>query len=95
MQLQDALDRFHQYRKVFKTTGVRLTFSLPRQHSLQHYARMIRLFGAPNGLCSSITESKHIKAVKEPWCCRSSLLISCKPQQNNKPSNTTAQWSLC
>ncbi|KAN0111280.1 hypothetical protein V8E52_008655 [Russula decolorans] len=26
-----------------------------------------RLFGAPNGLCSSITESKHIKAVKEPW----------------------------
>ncbi|KAG1755316.1 hypothetical protein EDD22DRAFT_751299, partial [Suillus occidentalis] len=24
-------------------------------------------FGAPNGLCSSITESKHIKAVKEPW----------------------------
>jgi len=28
---------------------------------------MIRLFGAPNGLCSSITEVKHIKAVKEPW----------------------------
>ncbi|KAG1817222.1 uncharacterized protein BJ212DRAFT_1480446 [Suillus subaureus] len=25
------------------------------------------LFGAPNGLCSSITEGKHIKAVKEPW----------------------------
>ncbi|KAH9046933.1 hypothetical protein EDB84DRAFT_1586692 [Lactarius hengduanensis] len=24
---------------------------------------------APNGLCSSITESKHIKAVKEPWRC--------------------------
>jgi len=22
---------------------------------------------SPNGLCSSITESKHIKAVKEPW----------------------------
>jgi len=28
---------------------------------------MIQLFGAPNGLCSSITESKHIKAIKEPW----------------------------
>ncbi|KAF9469995.1 hypothetical protein BDZ94DRAFT_1329827 [Collybia nuda] len=25
------------------------------------------MFGAPNGLCSSITESKHIKAVKELW----------------------------
>ena len=30
---------------------------------------MIQLFGTPNGLCSSITESKHIKAVKEPWHC--------------------------
>jgi hypothetical protein len=28
---------------------------------------LIHLFGAPNGLCSSITESKHIKAVKQPW----------------------------
>jgi hypothetical protein len=28
---------------------------------------LVRLFGAPNGLCSSITESKHIRAVKEPW----------------------------
>ncbi|KAH9975649.1 hypothetical protein BJV74DRAFT_862382 [Russula compacta] len=36
-------------------------------HSLEHYRRNIQLFGAPNGLCSSITESKHIKAVKEPW----------------------------
>ncbi|KAG2358510.1 hypothetical protein BDR07DRAFT_1294809, partial [Suillus spraguei] len=25
-------------------------------------------FGVPNGLCSSITEFKHIKAVKERWC---------------------------
>jgi hypothetical protein len=24
-------------------------------------------FGAPNRLCSSIIEAKHIKAVKEPW----------------------------
>jgi hypothetical protein len=41
--------------------------SLPRQHSLIHYRRLIQMFGAPNGLCSSITESKHIKAVKKPW----------------------------
>jgi uncharacterized protein with von Willebrand factor type A (vWA) domain len=32
-----------------------------------HYAELIRSFGAPNGICSSITEAKHIKAVKEPW----------------------------
>ncbi|KAG2112034.1 uncharacterized protein F5147DRAFT_744677 [Suillus discolor] len=67
VRIQDALDRFHHYRNVFESTGVVFTFSLPRQHSCSHYALLIRLFGAPNGLCSFITETKHIKAVKEPW----------------------------
>jgi hypothetical protein len=66
--LEDALERFHKYRQIFQKCGVRPTgFNLPRQHSLIHYYQLIRAFGAPNGLCSSITESKHIKAVKEPW----------------------------
>src|SRR6202789_352270 len=67
-QLQNALDRYHAYRKIFQECGVRTGgFNLPRQHSLLHYLQLIRAFGAPNGLCFSITESKHIKAVKEPW----------------------------
>ncbi|KAJ7238115.1 hypothetical protein B0H12DRAFT_1204309 [Mycena haematopus] len=66
-KIQDALNRFHEYRQIFIDSGVRVDISLPRQHSLVHYIRSIRLFGSPNGLCSSITESKHIKAVKEPW----------------------------
>ena len=68
-ELQDCLDRFHRYREFFVgTPGVKGDFiSLPQQHSLLHYIRSIVLFGSPNGLCSSITESKHIKAVKEPW----------------------------
>jgi hypothetical protein len=67
-KLQDAMTRFHNYREIFVTTDVRPTgFSLPRQHSMVHYPLLIRNFGSPNGLCSSITESKHIKAVKEPW----------------------------
>ncbi|KAI0631782.1 hypothetical protein C8Q77DRAFT_1272685 [Trametes polyzona] len=37
--------------------------STPSTITPQH----IRNFGAPNGLCSSITEAKHIKAVKESW----------------------------
>jgi hypothetical protein len=65
--LDDALSRFHEDRTCFVSSGVRNNFLLPRQHSLDHYAALIRLFGAPNGLCSSITESKHIRAVKEPW----------------------------
>jgi hypothetical protein len=67
-ELESALARFHESRQIFETTGVRPDgISLPRQHALAHYPTLIRLFGAPNGLCSSITESKHIRAVKEPW----------------------------
>ena len=32
-----------------------------------HYHDHIVNFGSPNGLCLSITESKHITAVKRPW----------------------------
>lgn len=67
-QLDAALDNFHHYREVFRTSGVRLEgFSLPRQHSMKHYRPLIQLFAAPAGLCSSITESRHITAVKKPW----------------------------
>ncbi|KAH7918492.1 hypothetical protein BV22DRAFT_1186404 [Leucogyrophana mollusca] len=66
-QIQDALDLFQHYRKIFKAIGVVVSSSLPRQHSMTHYRFLIQLFGVPNGLCSSITQSKHIKAVKEPW----------------------------
>lgn len=67
-QVQDALACFHKYRIIFESTGVRPDgVSLPRQHSLMHYPKLIRMFGAPNGLCSSMTEAKHIKTVKEPW----------------------------
>jgi hypothetical protein len=68
LELTDALNRFHQYRAIFVELGIRPDgISLPRQHSLVHYHASIRAFGAPNGLCSSITESKHIVAVKDPW----------------------------
>lgn len=69
--IQDSLDRFHRYRPIFQKTGIRELgpkgFSLPRQHALTHYIEHIVAFGAPNGLCSSITESMHIRAVKKPW----------------------------
>ena len=66
--MRNALARFHSLRTVFQEHDIRPDgFSLPRQYSLVHYVDSIVLFGSPNGLCSSITESKHIKAVKEPW----------------------------
>ncbi|KIK13423.1 hypothetical protein PISMIDRAFT_18013 [Pisolithus microcarpus 441] len=66
-ELNDALQRFYHYREFFKTVEVATTFSLPRQHSMKHYVELIRQFGAPNGLCSSMTENKHIRAVKKPY----------------------------
>lgn len=66
--MNDALARFHRYRTIFEDCGVRPDgFCLPRQHSMAHYVSLIRAFGAPNGLCSSITESKHIKSIKRPY----------------------------
>ena len=69
-QLKISLHNFHQFRQIFSGT-VRAEglsgFSLPRQHSMVHYYDHIKNFGSPNGLCSSITESKHIAAVKRPW----------------------------
>ena len=67
VQLKDALKRFYHYCKAFNEIDISPGSSFPWQHSLTHYADSIRLFGAPNGLCTSITEAKHIKAVKEPW----------------------------
>ncbi|KAI6146976.1 hypothetical protein EDD17DRAFT_1767457 [Pisolithus thermaeus] len=66
-EIDDALSRFHRFREVFRNAGVIETFSLPRQHAMKHYPYLIHQFGAPNGLCSSITESKHVKAVKRPY----------------------------
>ncbi|KAF8329950.1 hypothetical protein F5887DRAFT_1064242 [Amanita rubescens] len=67
VQIDNALTRFHRDRVIFETLGVRDGLNLPRQHSLVHYKETIQLFGSPNGLCSSITESMHIRAVKDPW----------------------------
>ena len=61
-----AVAKFHIKHSIFDEVHPD-GYSLPCQHSLVHYTFLIQEFGAPNGLCSSITKSKHIKAVKEPW----------------------------
>ncbi|KAF8151423.1 hypothetical protein B0H34DRAFT_822542 [Crassisporium funariophilum] len=66
-QIDNAVSRFHHEHQIFIELGIWDNFLLPRQHALVHYRLMIQMSGAPNGLCSSITKSKHIKAVKQPW----------------------------
>jgi hypothetical protein len=64
---RESVERFQKLCNIFIKAGVQATISLPCQHALKHFHYMIQFFGSPNGLCSSITESKHIRAVKEPW----------------------------
>ena len=67
-KIENTLGQFHEHCEIFRDLGVTPDgFSLPCQHSITHYPFLITQFGAPNGLCSSITESKHIKAVKRPY----------------------------
>ncbi|KAJ6611875.1 hypothetical protein B0H10DRAFT_1951013 [Mycena sp. CBHHK59/15] len=66
--IDTAFARYHLEHTIFIESGVCLnSFCLPRQHSLTHYCYLIQEFSAPNGLCSSMTESQHIKAVKQSW----------------------------
>ncbi|KAK7062589.1 hypothetical protein VNI00_000077 [Paramarasmius palmivorus] len=66
-KIQAAIDRFHFLRQIFVTHNVHKHFSILRMHAMSHYPALILEFGAPNGVCSSITESRHITAVKKPW----------------------------
>ncbi|KAG1742043.1 hypothetical protein EDB19DRAFT_1895037 [Suillus lakei] len=81
--LDAALLCFHD-----KPNGI----SLPRQHSLCHYCHLIQQFGAPNGLCSSLTESKHHKAVKEPWRRSSGYLALGQMLVTNQHLDKLAQF---
>jgi hypothetical protein len=65
--MESLLKEFYEARKFFVENDVMSKVAAPRQHALSHYIQGIRLYGALNGLCSSITESKHIESVKKPW----------------------------
>jgi len=66
-EVQGAISHFPTFQELFAPVCNGKGFLLLRQHAIVHYPALIRLFGATNGLCTSITESKHIHAVKEPW----------------------------
>ena len=69
-EMEAALEQFQTYQSIFVDTGIWSENLTPLwQLLLIHYIKAIKTFGALNGLCSSLTESKHIRAIKEPWWC--------------------------
>ncbi|KAF7795494.1 hypothetical protein EIP86_006656 [Pleurotus ostreatoroseus] len=67
--MEDALDEFHKYNKIFLTLGARSGghFNLPKLHALQHYIDCIRLFGTTNNYDTALSERLHIDFVKEAY----------------------------
>ena len=89
-ELDDMLQHYHHYHEIFITSCVQTGFNLPRQHALIHYSKVICQFGTLNGLCSSITESKHIEAIKEPWQWSSCFDALCQMLITNECANKLA-----
>lgn len=66
--LDKALHCFETECTIFETEDIHPNgISISRIHALQHYCEAIQLFGAPNGISTSIVESKHIQVVKRPY----------------------------
>ena len=81
---QRHLNQFHHYHNIFKDVGIHNDFNLPGQHSLQHYIQLIWEYNFLNGICSSITENKHMNAVKEPWRRLSKWQMMCQMLISNQ-----------
>lgn len=62
--LAAAVEHFNKKREIFREVRGDLGLSLPFQCSMVHYVDFMWKFGAQ---MASITEPKHIKAVKQPY----------------------------
>ncbi|KAJ6559359.1 hypothetical protein DFH09DRAFT_921717 [Mycena vulgaris] len=64
--LETALDVFHKNKEIFITLEARTQnhFNIPKIHSMEHYATMIRLFGSAAGFNTEAPERLHIDYAK-------------------------------
>ncbi|OCH83751.1 hypothetical protein OBBRIDRAFT_808769 [Obba rivulosa] len=67
--LQDALQRFHNFKDVFVELGARSKshFNIPKIHAMQHYVDMIMLFGSADGFNTESPERLHIDYAKDAY----------------------------
>ncbi|EJD40422.1 hypothetical protein AURDEDRAFT_70060 [Auricularia subglabra TFB-10046 SS5] len=65
--MDDALNRFHEHKKVFLETGTRPHFNIIKLHKLQHYVPHIRAYGAAASYSSEAPERMHIDYCKEAY----------------------------
>ncbi len=59
---------FHNNKWVFVTHGVREHFNIPKLHFLNHYTRVIRLFGTADNYSTKAMERLYIDFAKDVYC---------------------------
>ncbi|KAJ8463177.1 hypothetical protein ONZ51_g10422 [Trametes cubensis] len=65
--LDDARNRFHANKNVFRDLGIRSHFKLPKLHSFDHYRLSIELFGTTDNYDTQFSERLHIDFAKEAF----------------------------
>ncbi|KZV59797.1 hypothetical protein PENSPDRAFT_594870 [Peniophora sp. CONT] len=66
-RIQDALDRFHDNKKVFEDLGAREDFNFPKMHALSHYIDSLKLFGTADNFNTAYSERLHIDCAKSAF----------------------------
>ena len=67
-KIDAALNTYYRFREIFREAGILERDGFPiKQHTVVHFRHLIEEYGALNTICTSITESKHIDAVKKPY----------------------------
>jgi hypothetical protein len=65
--LQAALNTLHANKDIFIHLRVREDFNIPKFHSMQHYANMIRSHGTTDGYNTETSERLHIDLAKNAY----------------------------
>ncbi|KAJ6504450.1 hypothetical protein DFH09DRAFT_943894, partial [Mycena vulgaris] len=74
--MRDALSTFHASKQIFiELKGRSNHFTIPKIHSLDHYERLIRLFGSADGFNTESPERLHIDYAKNMPAEKKTTLI--------------------
>ena len=65
--MKEALNRFHQNKRIFIDLGIRKDFKIPKLHSCLHYVDSIRRFGTTDNYDMQYTERLHIELAKDAF----------------------------
>jgi len=65
--LISSLSTFHENKDVFEELGIRDGFNIPKLHSMQHYAELIRNYGTTDNYNTEYTERLHIDLAKDAY----------------------------